>query len=154
MQAAQETREQPVPPELAPGELAIRVAARGIDVLVVAGLDVGLGMLIGFGFDWLALAALIVLAYFVVFDALAGATPGKLAFGLRVLGPEGGRPSLRQASIRESFTLLGAIPFVGPLLAIAAWVWIARGIHSTPLRQGKHDELAGGTRVVRLRGAR
>lgn len=51
---------------------------------------------------------------------MAGATPGKLALGLRVIGPDGGRPTPRQALIREAFTVLGAIPFAGPLLALAA----------------------------------
>jgi uncharacterized RDD family membrane protein YckC len=68
--------------------------------------------------------------------------------GLRVLGPDGGRPTLRQALIRESFTVLGAIPFAGPLLALAAWIWIAATIRSSPTGQGKHDTLAGGTRVA------
>jgi len=111
----------------------------------------GLGLVIGFGFDWLVVGAAIVLAYFVMFDALAGTTPGKFALGLRVTGPDGGHPSLVQALIRESFTVVGAIPFVGPLLALGAWVWIAATIRSSPLRQGKHDLLAGGTRVVRSR---
>ena len=51
---------------------------------------------------------------------------------------------------REAFTVLGAISFAGPLLALAAWAWIIATIRSTPLRQGKHDMLAGGTRVIRL----
>ncbi|WP_437949867.1 RDD family protein [Sorangium sp. So ce296] len=71
--------------------------------------------------------------------------------GLRVVGPDGGRPSLNQALVREAFTLVGSIPIVGPLLALAAWVWIDMTIRSSPLRQGKHDLLAGGTRVVRVR---
>ena len=31
---------------------------------------------------------------------------------------------------------------------VMAWVWIAMRIRSSPLRQGPHDLLAGGTRVV------
>jgi uncharacterized RDD family membrane protein YckC len=132
-------------------ELPARLAARGIDVLIVAAIDVGLGLLIGFGFDWLLIGAAIVLAYFALFDTM-GATPGKLAFGLRVVGPGGGRPTLRQASIREAFMVLGAIPFAGPLLALAAWTTIIMTIRSSPLRQGKHDRLAGGTRVIHAPG--
>ncbi|WP_437790316.1 RDD family protein [Sorangium sp. So ce693] len=134
-----------------PAELSSRIAARGIDVLVLAALDVGLGQLIGFGFDWLILGSALVLAYFSLLDALAGATPGKLALGLRVLGPDGGRPSLKQALIREAFTIVGAVPLAGPLIALAAWTWIALTIRSSPLRQGKHDLFAGGTRVIRVR---
>ncbi|HEX8537960.1 MAG TPA: RDD family protein, partial [Cystobacter sp.] len=105
----------------------------------------------GFGFDWLLLGAAIVLAYFCLLDTLVGATPGKFALGLRVIGPDGGRPSPRQALIREAFTVVGSIPFIGPLLALAAWTVIALTIRSSPLRQGKHDLLAGGTRVIRVR---
>jgi uncharacterized RDD family membrane protein YckC len=136
-----------------PAELPIRLAARVIDILVLVAMEVGLGRLMGFGFDWLLLGAAIVLAYFCLLDTLVGATPGKLALGLRVIGPDGGRPSPRQALIREAFTVVGSIPFIGPLLALAAWTVIALTIRSSPLRQGKHDLLAGGTRVIRVRGS-
>jgi hypothetical protein len=52
--------------------------------------------------------------------------------------------------VREAFTVLGSVPFVGGLLALGSWVWIGRSIRSNGLRQGKHDLLAGGTRVVRV----
>ena len=39
------------------------------------------------------------------------------------------------------------MPFAGPLLAMAAWIWLSITIRSNPLRQGKHDQLAG-TRIV------
>ena len=109
--------------------------------------DVGLGKLIGFGFDWLLIAASVVLAYFVLCDTLAGATMGKAVLRLRVIDTAGGRPSLRQSLVREAFTVLGAVPFVGPLLALAAWGWIVITIRSNSLRQGKHDLIAG-TRVI------
>ncbi|WP_169507864.1 RDD family protein [Polyangium aurulentum] len=136
-----------------PADLPVRLAARGIDVVVIAALDFVLGRLIGFGWDWLLLGSAMVLAYFALLDTLAGATVGKLVLGLRVIGPDGGKPSLRQSVVREAFTLIGSIPFVGPLLAIVVWVWFSMTIRSNPLRQGKHDQLAGGTRVVRV-GAR
>ncbi|NOT25908.1 MAG: RDD family protein [Acidobacteria bacterium] len=133
-----------------PADFSIRLFARAIDTVVLVGVDVALGWVMGFGFDWLFLGAAVVLAYFVVFDVLTGATPGKFALGLRVLAPLGGHPTFEQAVIRESFTVLGAIPFAGPFLALGAWIWIATTIRSSPLRQGKHDLLAGGTRVVRV----
>ena len=139
---------------LVPAEIPARLAARAIDVLVLAALDVGLGRLIGFGFDWLLLGSATVLAYFALLDTTLGATPGKFALGLRVVSPDGGRPTLRQALIREAFTVVGAIPFLGPLLALAAWGWILATIRANPLRQGKHDQLAGGTRVVRVQTKR
>ena len=136
-------------PLVAPAELPIRAAARAIDVFLLAAIEIALGQLIGFGFDWLAIGTALVLAYFALCDALAGATIGKAALGLRVIAEDGGPPSLRQAVVREAFTVTGSIPFIGPLLAIAVWVVIAASVRSSPLRQGKHDLLAGGTRVVR-----
>lgn len=133
-----------------PADLPVRIAARALDVVLVAALDVALGSVMGFGFDWLLLGSLLVLAYFAAFDA-AGATPGKLALGLRVVGPGGGRPTLAQALRREAFTVVGAVPFVGPLLALGAWIWIGRAIAASASRQGPHDAFAGGTRVVRIR---
>lgn len=132
-----------------PAELPVRIAARALDVLVLAGIDVALGAQIGHGFDWLIVGTVIVLAYFAGFDAVTGATPGKLAFGLRVTSSDGGRPSLRQALKRELVTIVGSIPFIGPLLALIAWISISRKISRDPLRQGQHDQLAG-TRVIRV----
>jgi uncharacterized RDD family membrane protein YckC len=139
------------PASLVPADFPVRLLARAIDTVLLVAIDVGLGLMVGFGYGWLLAGAVIVLAYFVMFDTFAGTTPGKFALGLRVMGPEGGHPSLRQALMRESFTVLGAVPFVGPLLALGAWAWIALTIRSSPLRQGKHDLLAGGTRVIRSR---
>jgi uncharacterized RDD family membrane protein YckC len=132
-----------------PAELPARLAARAIDIVVLVVADVALGKRIGFGFDWLLIAASIVLVYFVLSDVLAGATLGKAALRLRVIDADGGRPSLRQAFAREAFTVAGAVPFAGPLLALLAWVWIFVTIRSSPLQQGKHDLIAG-TRVVAL----
>jgi uncharacterized RDD family membrane protein YckC len=133
-------------------ELRPRLIARGIDLLVLAAVDVGLGRVIGFGFDWLALGTAIVLLYFAGLDTLFGATLGKAALGLRVVGPNGGSPTFRQSVIRELFMVLGSVPFVGVPLAVGAWIWISRSIRANPLRLGKHDQLAGGTRVLRLAG--
>lgn len=140
-----------------PAEFPVRLLARGLDVLILAAVEVGLGQVMGYGFDWLLVGSAFVFFYFSLFDAGLGATPGKLALRLRVLGPAGGRPTLRQSLWREAFTLVGSVPFVGPLLALAAWIVIARAIARSPQRQGNHDAFAGGTRVVllpRAEGAR
>ena len=134
---------------LVPAELPARFAARALDAALLVAATVGLGLLMGFGWDWLLLNATLIFGYFALLDTLAGATLGKLALGLRVVGPDGGRPSLGQSLIRETFTLLGAIPIVGPPLALAAWAWITLSIRASPLRQGRHDQIAGGTRVIR-----
>jgi len=88
-------------------------------------------------------------AYFVAFEAGVGWTPGKKLLGLAVRGP-GGRPKpdVAQAAIRNAWTLFPVVPFVGGLAAFIAIVVIAVTVSSSPTKQGKHDELAGGTEVV------
>jgi uncharacterized RDD family membrane protein YckC len=79
-----------------------------------------------------------------------GWTPGKKVLGLSVRGPGGApKPTGQQSAIRNSWTLLSIIPFVGGLLALIAIIVIAVTINSSPTKQGKHDELAGGTQVVK-----
>jgi uncharacterized RDD family membrane protein YckC len=136
--------------KLIPGELQPRLAARAIDFILLAAIGGTIGWLIGFRYDWLVLTAALVLLYFVAADVTAGATAGKAVFGLRVIGPDGGRLSVKQALQREWFILLGAVPFVGPPLAFGAWLWIAMTIRWSPLRQGRHEMLAGGARVIRV----
>jgi uncharacterized RDD family membrane protein YckC len=134
-----------------PAGIGRRFVARVVDFVILAVLGLVLGVALDFGFAWLVIQAVMVFAYFVLLDVFAGTTPGKLVMGLRVTGPDGGRPTMREALVREAFTLLGAIPFAGPVLALAAWVVIAVTINSSPTNRGKHDELAGGTRVVLTR---
>ena len=65
-------------------------------------------------------------------------------------GPGGApKPDLAQSAIRNSFTLLPIVPFVGGLLGVIAIIVIAVTISGSPTKQGKHDELAGGTQVVK-----
>lgn len=132
-----------------PGGLAPRIGARLIDFAVLAAVGTALGLVLDFSVPWLVLQAVLVFAYFVLFDSAWGTTPGKRLFGLSVQGPAGGPPTIGQAAIREAFMLLGAIPYAGPVLALIAWVVIAVTINADPSGQGKHDALAGGTRVVR-----
>lgn len=137
--------------EFVSADLPVRLAARVIDILLLSAAGGALGWGIGFGFGWLTATAGIVLAYFVVGDVIAGTTLGKAVLHLRVTGPGGGRIAAKQALIRECFMVFGAIPFAGPPLALITWVWIIVTIRKSPLRQGKHDELAGGTRVIVVR---
>ncbi|MCB9687498.1 MAG: RDD family protein [Alphaproteobacteria bacterium] len=137
---------------MTPG-LGVRAAARLVDAVLLTGVGFGLGSLLGFGFDWLALQLVLVLAWFVASDALLGRTPGKALLGLRVEGAGGGLPSWREAFLREVFVVLGAIPFVGPLLALAAWIAIVVTVRRSPDGRGLHDRWAGGTRVVGPRSA-
>lgn len=131
-----------------PGSLAPRIGARLIDAVVVGAIGGAVGVLLDFSFLWLALQALLVFAYFVVLDVTVGTTLGKRLLGLRVTGPGGGTPTVGQAAAREAFTLLGAVPYAGPVLALVAWVAILVTIRSSPTGQGVHDTLARGTAVV------
>lgn len=132
----------------AEAHLLARGGARLIDALLLAGLGVALGSVTGFGPGWLVLQAVVVFAYFMLLDTTAGTTVGKRILGLKVIGSDDPTPTVRQAAIREAFTLLGAIPFVGPPLAAIAWVVIIVTVNASPTGQGVHDRLAGGTRVV------
>jgi uncharacterized RDD family membrane protein YckC len=131
------------------GGLLPRFGARVIDAIIVAVVGAPLGLALDFGFGWLTLQAALVFGYFVLLDVYVGTTAGKRLLGMKVTGPDGEAPTISQAAIRESFTLLGAVPYVGGLLALAAWIVIGVTINSSPTGQGKHDELAGGTRVLR-----
>src|SRR5262249_13880027 len=110
-----------------------------IDAAILTACGLAFGWQIGFGFNGLIAAAAIVLAYFALADVLAGATLGKAALRLQVISQEGTKPSLKQAAIRESFILLGAVPFAGPLLALGAWIWIVVTMRSSSMRKGVHD---------------
>lgn len=136
---------RPVPP------LGRRGVARAVDATIVAVAAMALGAVAGFGAAWVVVVLVVVAAYFVGFD-LTGATPGKRLVGLVVVGPDGDRPSLRSCAIREAFVVVGAIPFLGPVLLAIACAVIARTSATSPTGQGIHDLLAGGTRVT-TRGA-
>ncbi|OOK77819.1 RDD family protein [Mycobacterium kansasii] len=84
------------------------------------------------------------------FEVSQGWTLGKKLLGMRVHGPPGAeKPTVRQSAVRNLFTLLAIIPFVGELLVLVAGIVIAATIQSSPTKQGKHDEFAGGTHVVK-----
>jgi uncharacterized RDD family membrane protein YckC len=137
-----------------PGPLGLRFVARLIDGIIVA----IVAWLLAAVFDltsqiWVTglFSGVLTFIYFVAFEVTEGWTPGKKILGMRVLGPGGAaKPSLQQSAIRNAFTLLAVIPyFIGSLLAFIAYVVIAVTIHNSPTKQGKHDELAGGTQVVK-----
>jgi uncharacterized RDD family membrane protein YckC len=89
-------------------------------------------------------------AYFVAFETTKGWTPGKKLLGLSVHGPAGApKPDVQQSAIRNVFTLLPVVPFIGGLLGVIAIIVIAVTIAGSPTKQGKHDELAGGTQVLK-----
>ncbi|WP_234818039.1 RDD family protein, partial [Mycolicibacterium sphagni] len=132
----------------------IRFAARLIDG-ILAGIVVLLISLPLYNNDSYGIFAgvisgLIPFAYFVGFEVSQGWTPAKKLLGLSVHGPGGAaKPTAQQSAIRNAFMLLSVIPWVGWLLGLIADIVIAVTINSSPTKQGKHDELAGGTQVVK-----
>ncbi|MCF6388524.1 RDD family protein [Mycobacterium sp. MBM] len=136
-----------------PGGLLMRWLARIID-----GILIGIvAFVLAFFTDTLSnvwvtglFTGALTFVYFVAFETTQGWTPGKKVLGLSVHGPGGaGKPSLQQSAVRNAFTLLPIIPFVGGLLGVIAILVIAVTINSSPTKQGKHDELAGGTQVLK-----
>lgn len=136
-----------------PGGLGVRWVARVIDgllIVIVAGLlsasfDAESNILVTGLFS-----GVLMFGYFVTMEVTQGRTVGKMLLGLRVHGPGGTpKPDLKQSAIRNAFTLLTVVPYVGGLLAVIAYIVIAATINSSPTKQGKHDELAGGTQVVK-----
>jgi uncharacterized RDD family membrane protein YckC len=119
-----------------------------VDGLILTVVNVTIGLILGFGLGWMVLSAILGYAYFVGFDVALGATPAKKIFKMRIVGPDGGQPQIDSVAKRELFLLLNIIPFLGPLLLLAAYIAIAVTISSDPQDQGIHDRFAG-TQVLR-----
>ncbi|MDT5234774.1 MAG: hypothetical protein QOF47_761 [Mycobacterium sp.] len=136
-----------------PGGLGLRFAARLIDGIIVNVVAFGIALAIGsLNNYWVTglFSGLLMFLYFLAFEGTQGWTPGKKLLGLSVHGPGGApKPDIQQAAIRNVWTLLNIIPFIGGLLTLVAVIVIAVTINSSPTKQGKHDELAGGTQVVK-----
>jgi uncharacterized RDD family membrane protein YckC len=143
----------PFPAGLEPGGLVVRFFARLIDGIIVGIVC----FLLSFFTETLSsiwvtglFTGLIMFVYFVAFETAQGWTPGKRVLGLRVHGPGGApKPTAQQSAIRNVWTLFPIIPFIGGLLAFVAILVIAVTISGSPTKQGKHDDLAGGTQVVK-----
>jgi len=136
-----------------PGGLGVRFGARIIDGLLV-GIVAGVLAVLFNASDNIMVTGLfsgvLLFIYFVAMEVTQGRTLGKMLLGLSVHGPGGApKPDVKQSAIRNAFTLLTVVPYVGGLLAIIAYIVIAVTINSSPTKQGKHDELAGGTQVVK-----
>jgi uncharacterized RDD family membrane protein YckC len=136
-----------------PGGLGARWGARLIDGLLLGIIAFFLSFFFDDGSRILVtglFTGLLTFAYFVAMEVTQGRTLGKMALGLTVRGPGGApKPDFKQSAIRNAFTLLPIVPFIGGLLGVIAIVLIAVTINSSPTKQGKHDELAGGTQVIK-----
>ena len=89
------------------------------------------------------------IAYFTFMESTRGQTIGKQLLGLRTVGAAGGNPTQAEAIKRNAFMLLNLVPWIGGLLMFVAYIVIGVTINSSPTNQGKHDEFAGGTQVVK-----
>ncbi len=103
--------------------------------------------------DYVYLLATTILgfAYAVWLEASRGQTVGKMVLGLKAIGPDGRVPTNDVALRRNAWLLLGAVPFVGPLLNFVAAVAIGVTMANDPFKRGTHDNFAGGSAVVRAR---
>jgi uncharacterized RDD family membrane protein YckC len=135
------------------GGLVPRFFARLIDGIIVGVVSVVLFLVTDtLSSYWVTglFTGLLTFLYFLLFETGQGWTPGKKLLGLRVHGPGGAaKPTVQQSAIRNVWTLLPIVPLVGGLLAFIAIIVIAVTINSSPTKQGKHDEIAGGTQVVK-----
>src|SRR4029079_13013416 len=87
-------------------------------------------------------SGLLMFVYFLAFESTQGWTPGKKVLGLSVRGT-GGEPSpdVQQSAIRNVWTLLNIIPFIGGLLLLIAVIVIAVTVNVSPNQTGKHNKL-------------
>jgi len=93
--------------------------------------------------DPLCLAFLLVMfLYFVFFEGLLGATPGKRLAGLRVVGPDGGVPGLTRSAVRNVLRVIDGLPAVGILAA---------ALITTSRERTRFGDRVAETRVVRRR---
>ncbi|MFN3219936.1 MAG: RDD family protein [Acidimicrobiales bacterium] len=132
---------------VAPSGVWRRGIARILDQTLIAVIAVAVGAATDFG---VLLAAAAMLGTFVYFVAavLVGGSVGKRLLGLAIAPAEPEPPDLMSAALRESFVLLNAIPVLGQVLAIVAWITIAEGIGSDADGRAWHDRL-GRTVVTR-----
>ena len=87
--------------------------------------------------------------YFVAFEVTRAGRRARSPRSSRARARRRPEADVEQSAIRNAFTLLPIIPFIGGLLGFIAIIVIAVTINGSPTKQGKHDELAGGTQVVK-----
>jgi uncharacterized RDD family membrane protein YckC len=145
-------------------DIGIRFVARIIDWIVVGVPVYIVNTVLFWTAPWfLALIVSFVLSfaafvYFVYFETQQeGSTVGKKLLKLKVLGPQGGVPTMEESAKRNIWMLVGVLTwlpifFLGFILAFA-WIglmiFIAITVNSDPRNQGWHDKFAGGTTVVK-----
>lgn len=84
----------------------------------------------------------VMVLYFILFEGLAGATPGKQAAGIRVVRVEGGKPGIGRALTRNILRIVDGLP----ALNILGVLLIARS-----REKARFGDRIAGTRVIRVR---
>jgi uncharacterized RDD family membrane protein YckC len=161
-----------------PADLLMRFLARFIDGILIGivyaiissillvsiiGLNGGggFGFGMGGGYAYAAIngviGAVIYLGYFAGLESRNGQTVGKMLLKLQTQGPDGGTPTLEESVKRNFWVALGVlavIPVIGSLIGslaeLAIVIVIAVTISNSPTKQGWHDGIAGGTRVIKI----
>ena len=117
----------------------------------------GMGRSFAAGAVSAVITAALYLGYFTLMESRNGQTIGKMLFKLQTQGPDGSTPTTEQALKRNFWValgILGVIPIVGGLIGglaeLAIVIIIAVTISNSPTRQGWHDNLAGGTKVIKI----
>lgn len=90
-----------------------RLNAFVFDALVCIPLSVALVLEWGGKVTYLAglvIGLVVQFAYFTCYEATRGQTPGKRRYKIKVVTLDGGRPSLRQAAIRNALRVIDAVP--------------------------------------------
>lgn len=154
----------------APADVATRFVARLIDhillgivifaiivPLVIGAMFTGVGgfdMFGGFGMGSLVtgiVSAVLTIGYFALMETNQGQTVGKMVMGLKTEGPNGGKPTMEEATKRNVWYALAIIPAIGGLAQLAVAIYIAVTISNSATNTGWHDDFAGGTRVVKAK---
>nr|WP_319944454.1 RDD family protein [Nocardia macrotermitis] len=88
--------------------------------------------------------------YFPVMEATQGFTLGKKILGLRTLGPNGApKPDFQQALIRNIYAICNLVWCLGGIAALVIIIVMMVTIEQSPIKQGWHDRIAGGTQVIK-----
>ncbi|MFP6678752.1 MAG: RDD family protein [Dehalococcoidia bacterium] len=131
------------------GTLGIRMGAQLIDI-VIGSIVIILTM--PFTAGSLVAAGIVTLIWWLIIVGMVarlGGSPGKLAVGLRVTRIDGNTtpPGDQESAMRALPGLLGLIPWLGPLIALAIAVVSIYLVSNDPERRSVYDRI-GGTRVV------
>lgn len=94
----------------------------------------------------LLLWGVLAIAYYVVFERVWSATPGKFVLGLRVRSADGSRASTKQVVVRNVLRVVDAVPYFIPYALGAAIAWSDGSIaedHVAQRRRRFGDRVAG-----------